>query len=179
MRIKKTLDLINRMEQEGVFARYAITGEVAISNYIESAAPSRLDLFISAQKAGPGSPLAHYLRGRGYTEWEEESVVIEGSPVRFRPVAMALEAEALAEAEEISLGVAHGAATTRVVRAEHLIALDLTAGGARECARIAQFVAEGALDPLRLRGVLIRHRLGLAWRLLCQRQNMSDPCGLR
>ena len=47
MGMKQTLDVINRMEADGIIGRYAIAGAVAAYNYIEPAVTSDLDILVA------------------------------------------------------------------------------------------------------------------------------------
>ena len=47
MGMKQTLDVINRMEADGIIGRYAIAGAVAAYNYIEPTVTEDLDILVS------------------------------------------------------------------------------------------------------------------------------------
>src|ERR1700757_926646 len=103
MGMKKTLDVINAMEAEGVIGRYAISGAIAAYNYIEPTVTEDLDILISFDTR-PGhpraglitlSPILSYLKTKGYAEDRKEGLLIEGWPVQFLPVANDLDSEAL------------------------------------------------------------------------------------
>ena len=51
-----------------------------------------------------------------------------------------------------------------VSSAEHLAAIALQTGRAKDKARLGQFVESGALDPALFDEILERHRLGEKWR---------------
>src|ERR1043166_6077795 len=93
--MKQTLDVINRMEADGIIGRYAIAGAVAAYNYIEPAVTNDLDILLSfeepaaQQKTGLVSlePIFTYLKTKGYEQHSKEGIVIEGWPVQFLPVA--------------------------------------------------------------------------------------------
>jgi hypothetical protein len=63
--------------------------------------------------------------------------------------------------------------TTRVMTAEHLVAIALQLGRAKDFARILQFVEMGCLNDTRLREILTRHGLTDAWRQF-QRRFLED-----
>ncbi len=52
---------------------------------------------------------------------------------------------------------------TRVMTAEHLVAIALQVGRAKDQARIVQFVESGVLDPNKLEEILARHSLLEKW----------------
>ena len=113
MGMKQTLDVLNRMEADGVIDRYAIAGAVAAYNYIEPTVTEHLDILVSfassptAPKTGliTLEPVLGYLRRRGYSEFRKEGLVIEGWAVQFLPVANDLDAQALAEAENVEIQI--------------------------------------------------------------------------
>ena len=102
--MKATLEVINRMQAEGVIGKYAIGGAVGATFYLEPAATLDIDIFMSL-KNPQGSPLLTltpiyaYLTSRGY-KTEKEYLVIEGWPVQFLPPSDALDEEALQQAVE-------------------------------------------------------------------------------
>ena len=161
--MKKTLEVINQMQAEGVIGPYAIGGAVGATFHLEPAATLDVDIFVALRDA-PGSPLLtlaplyNYLAARGYPT-EKEYVVIEGWPVQFLPPAGALEEEALRQAVETDVeGV-----STRVITAEHLVAIALKTARAKDFARILQFVESGVLDADELGQILQRHGLIEPW----------------
>src|SRR5260370_32295095 len=109
MGMKQTIEVINRMEADGIISRYAIAGAVAAYNYVEPALTDDLDIMIAFEttQAQPQSglitlgPVFSYLKDKGYSEFQREAVLIEGWAVQFIPVASDLHAEALAKAEPV------------------------------------------------------------------------------
>ena len=135
--MKRTLEVLNELELEGVFTRYAIGGAMAATFYTEPVLTFDLDVFILLQSESGGGLVSldviyQALRGRGYNA-ERETVSIEGVPVQFLPAYNALIEEALAQAREID----YEGVPARVVRAEHLIAICLQTGRAKDRARVA------------------------------------------
>jgi len=183
MGMKQTLEVINRMEADGIIGMYAIAGAVATYNYVESSATE--DLLVSFD-AAPGppqsgrvtlSPIISYLKDKGYSEFRKEGLVIEGWPVQFLPAADDLDAEALARAEGVEVEMpSEGSVATRVLRPEHLVAIALRVGRPRDRIRITQFLDEQAVDLQALCDVIGRHGLRDAWRTFCDRTGISDPC---
>src|SRR5262245_45469451 len=108
MSIRKTIEVLNAMQADGVIGRYAIAGAVAAYNYIEPAVTRDLDILVTFENLSPSGlislqPIFSYLAMKGYTEHEAEGLVIEDWPVQFLPVANDLQSEALAEANDIEL----------------------------------------------------------------------------
>lgn len=186
MGMKQTLAVINAMEADGIIDRYAISGAIAAYNYIEAAVTDDLDILVAFEEAGKQgqtglitlAPIYSYLKGRGYDEHRKEGIVIEGWPVQFLPAADALDAEALAHAEEveIKLGPMEGSVKSRILRSEHLVATALRVGRPKDLIRIVQFLEEKAVDLGVLCGLLARHGLREAWRAFCDRAGIVNPC---
>lgn len=161
--MKETLEVINRMQADGVIGAYAIGGAVGATFYLEPVATLDLDVFVSFRPSPESplislSPLFEYLKKRGH-ETRGEYIVIGGWPVQFLPPSDALGEEAVAQAVESSVeGV-----PIRVMTAEHLAAMALQVGRAKDYARLVQFVESGALDFGKLEALLKRHGLLQKW----------------
>jgi len=161
--MKATLEIINRMQADGVIGQYAIGGAVGATFYLEPVATLDVDIFVSLPTTSSGTlltlaPIYDYLSRRGYRT-EGEYVVIEDWPVQFLPPTNALEEEAVAQAVATEVeGV-----PTRVISAEHLVAMALQTGRAKDFSRILQFVESGVLDADKLDAILNRHGLLDKW----------------
>jgi hypothetical protein len=150
------------MEADGVIGKYAIGGAVGATFYLAPAATVDLDLFVTL----PGesgllvslSPIYEYLKSRGGTE-QDEYIVVKGWPVQFLTPANALQKEAVNQA--ISTNVE--GVPTRVISAEHLVAIALETGRAKDHTRILQFVEQGAVDREKLEDIVERHNLSAKW----------------
>jgi len=140
MRIKEVLAAINQMQCDGVIDRYAIGGAVGATFYLEPVATLDVDIFVAL----------HPEPGR----------VIAGWPVQFLPPSGPLGEEALAGARETEVE----GEPTRVFTAEHLAALALQTGRAKDKARLLQFIEAGALNPDHFQAILQRHGLLEKWR---------------
>ena len=161
--VKATLEVINQMRADGVIGDYAIGGAVGATFYLEPVATLDIDVFVSF-KQSPGSalvslsPIYNYLTARGF-KTQGEHIIIGGWPVPFLPPGDALVVEALAQAVETEVE----GARTRVMTAEHLVAIALQTGRAKDKARILQFIESGTLDADRLDRILKRHGLIAKW----------------
>jgi hypothetical protein len=189
MGIKRTLEVINRMEADGIVERYAIGGAVAAYNYVEPAVTEDLDILISFgrhhQRPKSGlitlGPLLSYLQQKGYSEFRKEGLFIEGWSVQFLPVSDDLDAEALAQAEEVAIEISsiEGSVKSRVLRPQHIVATALRTGRPKDRIRIVQFLEENAVDLAGLCDVIARHGLQEAWRRFCHRTGIADPCDVQ
>ncbi len=162
--MKRTLQVLNELEHRGVIERYAIGGAMGATFYVEPLLTFDLDVFVILPPSAAAdllslAPLYEALRARGYTE-EGECVLIEGVPVQFLPAYNSLLDEALREARETS----YEDAPTRVVRAEHLIAICLQTGRDKDRERVRLFREQAELDMGYLTGVLQRHGLDGKWK---------------
>ncbi|MEO7970677.1 MAG: hypothetical protein ABI698_05210 [bacterium] len=102
-----------------------------------------------------------YLSGFGY-HGKGEAIEIEGWPVQFLPIFNPLLQEAVEQAQVVDFH----RTKTRVMLAEHLVAIMLQTGRLKDHARIAQFVEHDVVDQKRLAGILVRHRLVKKWETL-------------
>jgi hypothetical protein len=174
MDIKKVITVINQMQADGVIERYAVGGAVGATFYLEPVATLDVDIFVTFESA-PGSLIASpqriydYLTARGGTI-EREYIVIAGWPVQFLPSTGLLVAEALQESVVKDVD----GTPASVLTAEHLAALALQTGRAKDKGRLLQFVESGALDAVRFQAILARHGLLEAWQKF-ERQFLGDP----
>ncbi len=109
-------------------------------------------------------PIYSFLRAKGHA-LRGEYVIIGGWPVQFLPTADALAGEAAAEAVATEVEDV----PTRVMTAEHLVAIALQLGRAKDHARILQFIEAGVLDTEHLDAILSRHGLMEKWTRFGQR----------
>jgi hypothetical protein len=159
--MKATLAVVNRMQADGVIGKYAIGGAVGATFYLEPVATLDINIFISFQKTEAlltVSPIYDYLTARGF-KTEKEYIIIEGWPVQFLPAGNALVEEALALAVETEVEDVR----TRVMTAEHLTAIALQTGRAKDFSRILQFIESGTLAPDKLNEILVRHGFLAKW----------------
>jgi hypothetical protein len=161
--MKETLKLLNRMVRDGVISQYAIGGAVAAIYYLEPFDTADLDIFIQVEAPENElrilAPIYEYLREAGHKP-RGEFVYIEGLPVQFLPVFNPLTEEAVLEANTISFGRVR----TRLMRAEHLVAIMLDTGRTKDYLRIAMFLEHKAVDMRSLKTVLSRHGLLQKWK---------------
>jgi hypothetical protein len=189
MGMKRTLDVVNAMEADGIIERYAIAGAIAAYNYIDPTVTEDIDILISLDMAAGQprtglvtlTPILAYLRTKGYGEYRKEGLLIEGWPVQFLPVADDLDAEALAQAQDVEIKIddSERSVKTRVLRPEHLVAISLRVGRSKDSIRITQFLEENAVNLERLCKVIDRHRLIEMWRAFCRRTGIADPCAVQ
>ena len=172
--MKRTLEVLNELEKEGVFSRYAIGGAMGATFYTEPVLTFDLDVFVT-NYADPDSELEdeHDMRGRrrvdcmgrvvtrpSVREIASQCVLIEGAPVQFLPAYNALVKEALNDAREIM----YEDVPARVLRCEHLLAICLQTGRNDDPERVRILREQAKLDANFLAGVLKRHQLEEKWK---------------
>lgn len=161
--MERTLQILNDLEREGQLGRYAIAGAMGATFYVEPLLTFDLDIIVLLPKTPSGlltlTPLYDVLRARGYTE-EGECVVIEGVPVQFLPAYNPLLEEALREAPSLP----YQTTSTRVLRVEHLIAICLQTGRAKDRERVRLLREQVTIDRTYLTQLLHRHQLEALWK---------------
>ena len=155
--MRKALQALNGLVRDGVIGRYAIGGAMGATFYVEPFTTFDLDVFVVLPEADglvTLAPLYRELSKRGYSA-KDECVMIAGIPVQFLPAGTPLLDEALAQAREVP----YEDVTTRVFGPEHLVAVAVQAGRAKDRQRVQMFLDAGVLDRARLDDILKRHGL--------------------
>jgi hypothetical protein len=158
------LKVVNQMQTAGVIGKYAIGGAVAATFYLEPTATLDIDIFISFKDVPKSSlvsldPIFNYLKPLGH-KVEDAHVVIGGWQVQFLPADDDLYHEALSQAVETNVGKVK----TRVMTAEHLMAIALKTGRGKDFIRLEQFVQGKIFDGEKLDEILARHKLVAKWK---------------
>lgn len=161
MNFRRVFEIINEMQQAGVVEHYAIGGAVGATFYLEPVATLDVDVFIAFSSVGlliDPTPVFNWLKTRGGT-MEGEYIILEQTPVQILVAGTPLVEEALREAvvDEVE-GI-----PVRVFTAEHLAAITLEVGRAKDKARLLQFIEEGSLDAPIFEAILDRHGLLGRW----------------
>ena len=155
--MQKALAILNELESAGLVGRYAIGGAMAGFFYAEAVVTEDLDAFVLLKTSGglvSLTPIYDFLKQRGATE-EREHLWLAGTLVQLIPTHDALTEEAVSEAVEKTVGQTKA----RVMRVEHLIAIALKTGRAKDFARISLLLEQAEVDEKRLREILARHQL--------------------
>jgi len=173
MNIKEVFITLHRLQSDGIIGPCAVGGAVATTFYLEPVSTLDVDIFVTLTPPEGAillslDPLYEALKASGF-ETEGEYVMIAGWPVRFLPLTGPLAEEALAEAAEMHVENT----PVRVFTAEHLAAIALQTGRAKDKSRLLQFVESGCLDTTRFQSILERHQLGETWQRLT-RQFLDD-----
>jgi hypothetical protein len=161
MNFRRVFEILHQMQADGVVERYAIGGAVGATFYLEPVATVDVVVFVVFRSSGAlidPAPVFDWLKAQGGT-MEGEYIVLAGTPVQILAAGTPLVEEALRDAVEEDVEDV----PVRVFTAEHLAAIALEVGRAKDKARVLQFVEEGALDPTRFEAILSRHGLLARW----------------
>ena len=159
--MKQTLAIIEQLHISGVIGPYAIGGAVGAAFYLEPVATLDVDVFVIFEPTPlilTLTPIYEACAKLGYRA-EGEAIVIEGWPVQF----LAADQPLITEAVRTALSRESAGLTTRAMTAEHLMAIALQTGRAKDHARLVMFVEAGIADMDRLRDILTRHSLLERW----------------
>lgn len=161
--VEKIFAVINQMKADGVIGQYAIGGAVGSIFWLEPITTKDVDVFVMLPTFAGGSlltlgPIYEYLLARGFAP-DGQFIVIEGWAVEFVPPGTPLVEEALTQAVERDVS----GVVTRVFTAEHLAAISLQVGRAKDHDRVMRFVEAGVLDSEIFESILQRHDLTEKW----------------
>jgi hypothetical protein len=162
--VKRTIEVLNELQRDGVFSRYAIGGAMGAIFYTEPFLTFDLDVFVLLPTAHRGlftlAPIYDALRARGYAEEANECVVVEGVPVQFLPAYNSLIEEALNQAQDTT----YENVSTRILRSEYLVAIAVQTGRAKDRERVRILREQAKLDMNLLAAILKRHQLEEKWK---------------
>ena len=144
MDIKEVITTMNQMQADGVIERYAIGGAVGATFYLEPVATLDVDIFV-AFRSEPGSLLSPH----------PSSIISKRGGVRWRANTSSWRAGRCNSCRQDPWGRRRCSrlwsndvegTPARVLTAEHLAAIALQTGRAKDKARLLQFIESGALD---------------------------------
>ncbi|RYG55645.1 hypothetical protein EON80_30390 [bacterium] len=155
---------MEKLLNEGTLKRYAIGGATAAGFHGEPLATRDVDVFVFIDPP-PGSllvslePLLSRLAELGFSEFDEEGVIVHGFPVQFLAASPGLETEAV-ETAMVAEWENH---RIRVMRPEYLAAIALTVGRPKDRARVVYLAELPLFDRQLLKDILSRHELQKRW----------------
>jgi hypothetical protein len=181
MSLRRTIEVMAKLAEQGVIQQYAIAGAVAALNYIEPTLTEDLDILVSVadfeHKSGLIllTPIEKALAELGYDQRTDVGILVEDWPVQFLPVASALDEEALEKAIELEIDLTGPPLKARCLRAEHLVATAVKLGRLKDLARVQAFLERKAVDLRALKDVLERHHLMGNWLSFCTKAGIENP----
>jgi hypothetical protein len=158
--MRQTITVLNKMETEGVFSRYAIGGGMACLFYMEPFVTFDLDVFVflktsdSTSEIVSLSPIYDWLFAKGYRPGKEQ-ILIEGVPVQFLIAYNSL----IEDAVRNSLEKEYDGEVTHVFSPEYLAAIMFQTGRPKDSARLCEFIPQSGLDLELLKHILSDHGL--------------------
>ena len=166
--MRKALETLLQLRDEGVLAKFAIGGAVAASFYIEAVATEDLDVFAFLAPSASGlinlSRLYERCQALGGIV-RDEHIVMGGWPVQVLPAYTPLVVAAVSDAQE---QVYDGLAVP-VVGANFLCAIALQTGRPKDYQRVFSLIEAGKVDALRLRELVELHHLQERWNVYTRR----------
>src|SRR5947209_4031114 len=156
--------VLHALQEKGLIGAWAVGGAAAVVYHAEPIATADMDVFTHLPQSAGGlvslSPIYAELNRLGYQP-RADAVVIAGIPVQILPAATPLHEEAIREAIEVRAGKE----TLRVFTPEHLVAIALQLGRAKDKLRIHHLLesSRSRLDLAKLDAILRRHGLQDRW----------------
>jgi len=154
--MRELAQLLNDMRTAGVIENYALFGAMAQMRYTEAVATLDADVLVSVASPERMDVLAgiyEFCSRRGLPA-EGEAIRVGAWPVQFVPVFSPLTRDDTADFEGIPL---------RVVRADHLAAIALSVGRAKDYARILALLESSSVARDQIARLAARHGLSEAW----------------
>jgi len=164
--IKEILGVLEEMKDAGIIEKYAIGGAFAAILHYEPISTIDLDIFFFLREKNDSPILSlnaiyDFAKQKGFS-FDQEFVNIHGWLVQFVEASHSpLWTEAIENADTIKIED-FGA---KVIDKEHLVAMWLYAGRAKDYQKIAMFCEAGFLDEAKLFGILQKHDLTEKWNM--------------
>lgn len=174
--MQEVCDVLEQLVQIGAIKNYALGGATAAGFYGEPLATRDIDVFVFLNPP-PGSilislaPLYACLHEMGFSEFEEEGILIHGYPVQFLAANPGLETEAL----EHALSFEWDDHRIRVLPPEYLAAIAIATGRPKDRARLVYLASLENFDNARFERILSTHQLleiGQQWKTAL---GLADP----
>jgi hypothetical protein len=162
--MEKVIELLNRMQADGIIQNFAIGGGIAAIYYLPPYNTDDVDVFISPVVLSEGGLVSFgriysYLHELGY-QAEREYIRIEGWLVQFLPAAESVQQEAVDQADRVAFAGAY----TSMFSAEHLAAELLRAGRLKDLTRVGALLESGQMDLKVFYDIIRRHGLSEKWK---------------
>jgi hypothetical protein len=174
--MERVIQVINRMEADGVIDNYAIGGGIASIYYLEPYQTDDIDVFIPAVAVAVGEaglislePIYGYLKKLGYVP-VREGVLIEDWLVQFLPTFESIQEEAISQSRRVT----YGKTETKIFAAEYLAAELLRSGRRKDHARVIALLEGGHLDMREFRQLIGRHGLADKWKTFARQFQLEE-----
>lgn len=162
--MQKVCDVLEQLLTAGVVEKYAIGGATAAGFHGEPLATRDIDVFCFLN-IPEGSflvslePIFKKLTEMGFSQFDEEGIIIHGMPVQFLVACSELEVEAVNNADVLQWD-GHA---IRVMTPEYLAAIALTVGRPKDRARVVYLYSLHDFEGPKFKEILKCHRLTKTW----------------
>lgn len=161
--MEKVIEILNRMQADGVIERFAIGGGIATIYYLEPYQTDDVDVFFLPVILGASGlvslePIYAYLANLGYYP-VKEGILVENWPVQFVAPFKPIQEEAVMQARR----VVYGKTPTLIFTAEHLAAELLRSGRPKDHARVINLIQSKQVNMEVFRDIVRRHDLTDEW----------------
>jgi hypothetical protein len=162
--MEKVIQVLNRMQADGIIERFAIGGGIAAIHYLEPYLTEDIDVFISPVVVGANGLVSF---GRIYSYLDElgykpvrEYISIEGWLVQFVPASESVQKEAVARADRVAFAGEY----TLIFSAEHLAAELLRSGRLKDLTRVGALLESEQMNMNVFHDIVRRHGLAEKWK---------------
>ena len=172
--MEKVLQILNRMQADGIIEKFAIGGGIATIRYLEGYLTDDIDVFISPVIVGDNGLVSfgriyEYLHELGYPA-EREYISVEGWLVQFVPASESVQEEAVAQADRVAFAGVY----TLMFSAEHLAAELLRSGRPKDHARVVSLLESEQMDLTVFRDIVSRHGLAETWKKFSSHYDLEE-----
>jgi len=172
--MEKVIEILNRMQADGVIERFAIGGGIATIYYLEPYQTDDIDVFflpVVLEDSGLVTlePIYSYLANLGYYP-VKEGILVENWPVQFVAPFKPLQEEAVMQARL----VVYGKTPTLIFTSEHLAAELLRSGRPKDHARVINLIQSKQVDMEVFRDIVRRHDLTDEWNEFKSRYDLEE-----
>jgi hypothetical protein len=161
-RLRKVMEIIEKMIENHVIDAYALGGATAANIYIQSFNTRDFDFFVhlagEVHMLDPLRSIIDYLKPLGYTP-DGVEFDIAGQPVQFIPIPNELTEEAVRNADTVDLG----GIEMKVLSPEYLVAVMLQTHRPNDLARARIFLDQKRVDLDKLEILIDRSNLTSQW----------------
>jgi hypothetical protein len=162
--MQKVCDVLEQLLAEGVIQKYAIGGATAAGFHGEPLATRDIDVFCYLDLPDGSllvtlEPIFKKLAEMGFTNFDEEGILIHGFPVQFLPVSTPLETEAV----ENAMVLTWEQHTIRVMSPEYLAAIAMAVGRPKDRARLVYLFSLQNFKKGKFTEINQRHGLAETW----------------
>ena len=162
--MQKVCDVLEKLLACGVIQKYAIGGATAAGFHGEPLATRDIDVFCYLDLPEGAflvtlDPIFNKLAEFGFTNFEEEGILIHGFPVQFLPVSTPLEKEAM----ENAMVLTWEEHTIRVMSPEYLAAIAMAVGRPKDRARLVYLCSLQNFNEGKFTDIIKRNGLSEIW----------------